>query len=181
MIIVEGMDNTGKTTLVEKIAKQYPTLQRDGSLGPNTPAELIARVVRMIARADVGEMWLYDRTPLISEEVYGSELRGESALLGVWGYLADQVLLQRPLIIHCDPPEEHVRASFKDRDQMEGVEQRISRLLARYRSVVQRLRDRGSWSYPTMARIVVHDWTQDPACEGALNLVDGTIRRRGAR
>src|SRR5690554_3611457 len=85
IIIVEGMDGTGKTTLVQQLAHLLEVKPRKyvGSLGPSDDYRLVLvnRTISEITELEIASAEgrsikrLYDRFPLISEAIYGPVLR----------------------------------------------------------------------------------------------------------
>lgn len=140
MIIVEGMDNTGKTTLIKSLVAQFD-LEYRGSASElrGDPSKLVAWVDEELARPTVKPP-IYDRFPLISEEVYGPILRGRSSIperrYDGWAQ-AHSVLF-----IYCRPPLGYIRR-WGTREQMEGVKEFDKELIARYDRVMHRYRCRG--------------------------------------
>lgn len=117
MIIVEGPDGAGKTTLIRQLQEKWPDL------------EVAPRVVSKDAEAMVDlQMWvndnlsqgpqykIFDRHRLISEFIYGPILRKEqqpgfSSDIWVWHSLRRFERL-RPVLIYCLPPLEVVKANI---------------------------------------------------------------------
>lgn len=81
---------------------------------------------------------IFDRFPLISERVYGPTLRGQSELTE-GDYIKYDIALRRhtPLVIFCDRPTDRILASFDEREQLEGVEERIEDLRKLYEKTIQ--------------------------------------------
>lgn len=137
IIIVEGMDNTGKTTFITETIRGIGRgdIMAKVSLGPNRPAPTqtlwVLDQYRRIRQQD--NMVIYDRFLPICDTVYGPIVRGSS----IWGSNTDNWAIEelkdlKPLIIYCRPSDEVV-LSFKDgRDQMEGVMEKGKELLTCY-------------------------------------------------
>lgn len=118
MIIVEGPDGAGKTTLILQMQARYGL-------------EVASRVVDKEARAMVnlrewvdrnlaeGLQWkLFDRHRLISETIYGPTLRqyaedgfANPVNMMLW---MRRFYSMRPLIIYCLPPLKVVKANVQD-------------------------------------------------------------------
>lgn len=115
-IIILGMDNSGKTTLSNKLKEilKYPLIN---SLGPKyTKAEMKLFMLKNLLNKDV----IFERFPLFEELIYGNVLRGESKFS-----LTDEVydLLKKDknlFIIYCRPSRDHI-LNFGSREQMNGV------------------------------------------------------------
>lgn len=144
MIIVEGMDNTGKTTLVEKLA-EYFGLEIVKSPGPQRYRELfdnadlyIHTAEKLKEKDELKEYpFIHDRFPIFSDIVY-SILRSinpfEELEEGKW--LRERLYKVKPAIIYCRPDTETI-LSFKDgREQMEGVKPKGKELLSRYDHII---------------------------------------------
>lgn len=74
MLIVEGLDNTGKTTLVQWISEEYPQFEVQQSIGNNHDL----RMIRLQAHDESSlnrPLLLCDRSRLISEYVYNPVLK----------------------------------------------------------------------------------------------------------
>lgn len=140
MIIVEGMDNTGKTTLIKRLLQQYD-LDYRGSASElrGDPQKLIAWVDEELSRPTT-KVPIYDRFPLISEEVYGPVLRGRSSIPDhrYDGWTKDH----KVLFIYCRPPLGFIRR-WGPREQMEGVKEFDKELVERYDKVMHRHRCKG--------------------------------------
>jgi thymidylate kinase len=130
VIIVEGMDNSGKTTLVNYLAETFnlPVIH-----SPGPKADLNYFMVEAMMTELKNEQVIYDRFPAFSERVYGPILRGRDHIQE--RYLVLLAAL-KPYIIHCDPGLHTVLSTIKDREQMEGVEDQAERLYHRYEKIM---------------------------------------------
>lgn len=154
MIIVTGMDNTGKTTLVQELSLQLniPTVKSPGpELSVN---EKKLWVMDQLAREDtVPSGIVYDRFMPFEEMVYGLVLRGETPFT-----LNDSLLAElknrRPVIIYTRIPREKI-LEFGDRYQMDGVEDAAEKLLAQWDELMMNLMTTG-WS------VIIYNYTQGP-------------------
>jgi len=148
MIIVEGMDNTGKTTLIKNLVSEFKLDVR------GSPSHLVGTPQLMLWVEDEIEIKydkppIYDRWPLISEEVYGPMLRGSSDAEGRFiGWAARMCAL----IIYCKPPIEKI-LNFGTRAQMEGVITHGKLLVKEYDKVMKRYAQQG-WG------VVMYDYTR---------------------
>lgn len=129
MIIIEGMDNSGKSTLAEFIGSRTRVPVE------HSPSELV--------RSGRYEEWLYwiewsllgerghyvfDRHPILSEPVYGPVCRGRN-LLETTSYLIE--LKERdPFILYCRPPDEKI-FNF-EKEEADGVIEHAVELLNAY-------------------------------------------------
>lgn len=136
MIVVEGMDNSGKTTLVQQISSRF-NLPIQPSLGPPSPERALEILSGfMVSR----EFKIYDRLVAFSDTVYGPPIRGRVVTdPHQWTWI-HKVLSQKPFVIYCRPPDEVV-LSFGDRAQMGGVVERGRKLLGAYDALFQSIED----------------------------------------
>lgn len=112
MIIVEGPDNSGKSTLISHLSNRFGLVKfknvRSGP--PVNAADLYARARYMINRciSTHSNNFILDRLNLISESIYGPLCRGRDLWLSI--YKDKQDLLTalnslHPFYIYCRPPE----------------------------------------------------------------------------
>lgn len=154
MIIVTGMDNTGKTTLVQELSNRlsYPVVK---SPGPHLSIdEKRLWILDQLTREDsVPSHIIYDRFMPFEEMVYGPVLRGE------FTFSLDEDLLQelknrRPVIVYTRIPKRKI-LEFGDRYQMEGVEDAAEKLLAEWDELIMNLMTTG-WS------VIIYNYTNGP-------------------
>jgi hypothetical protein len=100
MIIVEGMDNTGKTTLIETLAKHFnlPTVK---SYRPFTREDIYA-LHSWISAAP--QTVITDRHPSISDLVYGPTIRGSTPS----SLKVAKSCRMNNYLIFCRPPTDNV-------------------------------------------------------------------------
>ncbi len=174
MIIVEGVDNTGKSTLIRQLKKEFPKLEeREGSRGPKDKKTMIEHLSRALNKPKQETIYhLHDRFPLVSEYVYGLHLRGDMVLepkeYASW---IQKLNYHRPLIIHCQPPLTVVAESFKERQQMDGVEGNLTLLYAAYQSFF--LDHRRNF------RRIIYDYTRDQEFERTTPSILGYLQEMG--
>lgn len=114
MIIVEGPDNSGKSTLVEKLQKTY----RLKNLilphrGPTDNYQDLYNNMNYIINKAMNprDRWVVDRLPLISESIYGPLCRKRD--LWVENFVdkvnfTKALFTLRPFIIYCRPPLQNI-------------------------------------------------------------------------
>lgn len=151
MLIFTGMDNSGKTTLVNKVSQSLglPVVK---SMGPDhTKDEKHIWFLDQMARekAFPGSV-IFDRFLPFEEMVYGKILRGDHI------YSLDDPYMKslkdlNPTIVYTRPPSE-VIFNFGDREQMEGVIETKEKLLAAWDDLMWKLKTRG-WD------VQVYDYT----------------------
>lgn len=144
MIIVEGPDNTGKTTLIEQLAKEF-RLPMVKSYRPRTSGDII-RFHNWVKACPATV--ILDRHPSISDFIYGNIIRGDSP--------SDpdliQFLREGHYLVFCDPPTDTILSTYSDRPQMEGTHENIQRIISEYRSLMA-----------TIEPDFVYDFTQPKA------------------
>jgi thymidylate kinase len=137
MICVEGLDNTGKSTLCEKLGKDFPELEFHPSIGNKHDLDQIREQAYYQAEeAKVNELW--DRCRFISEYVYNPVLRGRDLAFGheAWFYFIKEYLLSPQLLIYCKRPLGKVIATFDEREQLSGVYDNLPLLNDAYNSIM---------------------------------------------
>lgn len=155
LIILEGMDNTGKTTLGNFLS-QKTGLELIHSPGAHQIGNQVYRWMADHFEIETqGRPIIYDRFPLLSEEIYGKVLRGgnlfEHSPEGRFGYSLLQDI--DPLIIYCEPPEEQINF-WGQRDQMKGVKDNWETLLTSYREFFKS-------NHLGFSNIIYYDYTQN--------------------
>jgi len=151
MIVIEGMDNSGKTTLQRQLqsllgGEGYITVSKK-SPGPLPGEELVDWTHQELTEMKPGELVIYDRFPIISETVYGTELRNFNVFLSPRvpeetrekaKEAVDLFHRNGPLIIYCRPSKDTI-IEFDQRDQMEGVKENASDLLTQYDDLIMEM------------------------------------------
>lgn len=124
MVIIEGMDNSGKSTLAQILSEEFhmclvKTYQKPSStVGIYKYDEWLESCPQRI---------IMDRHPMISDFIYGRVLRGFS-------YIDERISQdwsKNHLIIYCRPSEEII-LDFGTRNQMKGVVEQAIKLLLTY-------------------------------------------------
>lgn len=167
MIVVEGMDNTGKTTLVSQLREKYlfPVLVSSRYYETENRTEKWVRWIYKMMELSRDEHIIFDRFPLISEHVYGPILRGKNVLAEhpAWPDLLGKFGGLEPLIIYCRPPMEHV-LNWRERPQMGGVKEQSEKLLKAYDEAMR-------FFWPTH-----YDYTHPLALSNVYHTIDRRIR-----
>lgn len=154
MIILEGPDGGGKTTLLNQLAGSFPSIARHARA-----SEGVAGPVKDLYEWAHEDVWswmgqplsFYDRHPLISEYIYGPITRGTMDARFHTTPLRRR-FAQRALVIVCLPPLEVVRRSVSAERDMPGVSTHIDPIWHLYASL------RATW--PVSSGLVFYDWTQ---------------------
>lgn len=133
MIIVEGMDNSGKTTLIRNLRRRFPLLTEGKS--PDNPGERFKWWMKELNICLKDKSRIYDRF-VISEYVYGPIIRGDICMgpnqeMLAWSFLTHI----KPLIILCASSQNGIES----RVHMEGVVENYDVLAKRYETVVPAL------------------------------------------
>lgn len=163
MIIVEGMDNSGKSTLIANISNRFglKVIKRSGPPQADVTINITLReatqafMLDTLSFLELNPQVIFDRFPLLSEEVYGPILRDGSVFQK--GTLPAACWLERlrqcnPLIVYCRPPEEKILCFSPRRAQMDGVIDNARELINRYDHLIEGLEKRGFM-------VVRHDFT----------------------
>lgn len=130
MIVIEGMDNSGKSTLAEAMASYMDLLVQESEGPPKSDEEINERVDRYELLTDR----IFVRHPCISNAIYG-QVRAEG----------DPVTIGRRMLfyerghtlIYCDAGnrglEAHVQKAHDSEKHLKDIEDNYNRLLELYR------------------------------------------------
>lgn len=127
MIILEGPDGGGKTSLAERISKRFgiPLAPRASSSIDGPVSDLCAWVDNDLMKWGTTSLQIYDRYPLISEPIYGPICRGSipDRMSTSWMRRRTNTFRNLSLVIWCIPPAEVVYRNIDDthEEQMDGV------------------------------------------------------------
>ena len=97
MIIIEGPDNSGKSTLAKNLSIALK-IKIWHSPGPNTKEQLYDSMDFVMEQEEL----ILDRVPCISEQIYGPVLRGKN-LLQDTDLLEKLIEEKDPIFIYCRP------------------------------------------------------------------------------
>lgn len=132
MIIVEGMDNTGKTTLVNKLAEMGLSKRLLGG-PPKDKASLKIQLKDQFNLAS--HPMVQDRATCISQQVYWDKM--SDVVLN--GYLHSMIREKHCLVIYCRPPEEvilnfatHERKEYDTDEHIKYVTDNAKRFVQSY-------------------------------------------------
>lgn len=138
MIIVEGPDGAGKTTLIANIRAGFPDLDVAPRVVSKETNALTDMQVWVNDNLDAGFQYkLFDRHRLISEFIYGPVLRGNDQHKGfddgAWVYWSLKKFAEiDPLIIYCLPPFNAVQFNVNQGDDNLAVQDHIRAIYAGY-------------------------------------------------
>lgn len=151
IIVVEGTDNAGKTTLALSIAKQMKAIYvKSENIPPKD--EYLPQYAHLLNKGeDYGNgIVITDRHHAVSEPIYGPIVRGASS---VTLRLAEDYLAAIDVFVFCRPPNEAITRTMNERKQMPGVDRNIHQIIDRYDKFFLREDIRG--------RTFRYDWTKD--------------------
>ena len=154
MIIVEGMDNSGKSTLIANIANRFglKVIKRSGPPAANVTVAVSAReaeeafILETLTFLVLSPQVIYDRFPIISEGIYGPLLRNKNVFERegtTWEHWLNRLRQCNPLVIYCRPPEEKILCFSPEREQMQGVTDNARLLIHRYDQLMDKLEKQG--------------------------------------
>jgi len=144
-IIFEGIDNSGKSTLVNAVANetQWPVGPKEGK--PINFDSVIDKIERYL----LFDKHLFDRHPVISQSIYGP-LRDDPHVPPA---LTEAFYQQKPLIVYCRVVDKrlvgHLPSATDDLDHLKALSENYYELLQKY--------DRWAIRY---ARIFYTDYAQ---------------------
>lgn len=144
MIVIEGMDNTGKTTLALWLQGKIRNCQLVHGGGPVRAGTQAERLMALQMASSYPRPLILDRVCLISEAVYGPLLRNVDSFSGfnqelLWSWFLEM----KPLIIYCRPSLLTIKSNMDERPQMEGVSVNSDVLLNAYDQVMANISHRG--------------------------------------
>lgn len=164
MIIVEGPDGAGKTTLIRQMCAEFDIEVAPRVVGKDTK-DLVDLQQWVEDNLNEGFQWkIFDRYRLISEFCYGPTLRpvqrpGFTNRAWVWNSLRRLYQEVRPVIIYCLPKLEVIKENLRDDPDNEVVRDHIEQIYAAYveRAALDSLLIPG--------RVVIWDYTLDDLVE----------------
>ena len=173
MIVIEGGDNVGKTTLRQQLideSTKHPLFvlhrQRFSPTG-NTSIQTIGQSYLEMLMPDSQDgrdinLGIADRL-LASEWVYGELFRGGCRLTAREHFLIRAALASlNALVIFCDPPDATILASWEQREQLYARDP--LRIAERYRMQIADIF--------APLRVFRYDWTATAAAEDRRALLD---------
>lgn len=177
LIICEGMDNSGKSTLVAKLQLDLdapivkpPSWNRIFKLGKKAITVYADWLQLEHYQAKYIDI-IMDRHPLISTFVYEPVLFNSNSLKTHPAYQTLKTVFQdsKPLIVYCRPSDETIR-NFGERDQMAGVVDHAPALTCAYDLLMDRYRRDGF-------NVINYDWQSDSYLTLKLHLLNEIMLR----
>ena len=150
MIIVEGPDNSGKSTLIKSLIKDFNLLLAEKPHGPpQNVNDLIYRSSKLLLKQDQ-KRYIVDRHPLISEKVYGPALRNKDlweekklTYCSFMDILNDSSLAGSVFIIYCRPPNEvvlnlstHEVKGYDTAEHLEALKSNLQKVVEGYDNIM---------------------------------------------
>lgn len=158
LIVVEGVDGSGKTTLIQNFRQVASRLcWTFARSGPPQGTEDLIQTVRFVSRHTAYNIPLIcDRHPLISEPIYGPIVRGKSLIEGYWDReeALDKIAATVDRVIYCRPDLDIAFHSAKKNKQMPGVEEQYWALYQAYDRTMEDLLQR-------KVNVIRFDWDYD--------------------
>lgn len=134
MLILEGPDGGGKTTLLNTLALDFELpIHPRFSTSTGGPLDNIYNRGRqdLLTWGDQ-ELSLYDRHPMVSEPIYGAILRRDVDKNFYRTRASDTAFLGRGLMIFVLPGFSTVQANLGIEDQLDGVAENILKIYKAY-------------------------------------------------
>ncbi len=137
MIIVEGPDGAGKTTLIEQLKERYGLEVAPRVVSKDAEAMTDLKVWVEENLAEGFQYKIFDRHRLISEYIYGPLLRKEQQP-GFTNLAWSSIMLNklynevRPVIIYCLPPLKLVKANVLGNPENAVIADHIEAMYAAY-------------------------------------------------
>jgi hypothetical protein len=184
LIVVEGADGSGKTTLIRNL-RQYSSqyfFVLNASGPPRNVVDLTGAVSLVGSHVYRSLRVICDRHPLISGPIYGPILRDQDLTIDLpWSKYAPpgektptvresiETELKRTVerIIYCRPPIDIILEHVKIEQQLEGVIEGVEKLVEAYDQSMKRL--------GKVLPVLRYDWT-NPLESSPYDLVFGELK-----
>ena len=168
MIIVEGPDNSGKSTLISKLVEELGLTLLDRPHGPpKDPTELRKRI-KTLENHYNNKKAIIDRHPLIGESIYGPILRNRNMLNEIQDYpeLRRTFWSSDFFIIYCRPPmdkimnmETHQVKDYDTPEHLKALKRNVVRIVDSY--------DLKMW----LCRAHTYNYTRPEALNNLLSII----------
>ena len=192
IITVEGLDSTGKTTLIEQLVKDFPGLKVIPSIGNKHDVLEIRRQALDWPNYDrqdyvSAQVHIADRCRLISEMVYNPVLKTRGLAISASEFLdVTRRWLEFPqLIVYCFRSKDRLLKTLHNEEQLSGVEEHLDELSLQYSKMMSTLEFLINL-YDNGSKIIVYSFDHErkemkyPSVRNAvieyLHLVEGMIR-----
>jgi len=155
IIIIEGPDNSGKSTLVNRLVEDL-SIPNQHSEGPwETRRELIESLEEIDIKNSSDDFFLQDRYGLISELIYQPILRPDHKIIDITdqpegGYY--NRLFKMEFLVICMPPKERLLEEASLVSQPKDIIAYMDSIINSYRNFIFMLKSHD-------LRLFVYDWT----------------------
>lgn len=133
MIILEGPDGAGKSTIAERLSKEYNLPIKSGEGPPKSPQDFSERVDRYLS---LPARYIYDRHPVISGPIYAS-LRGQKS--GLTRVQSIDFYSRKKLVLVVIPSRpdlfEHKLKEYDTEQHVQMVNEQMDKLQRLYRAL----------------------------------------------
>lgn len=152
MLIIEGPDGAGKSTLIRSLRLAYPTLKPAPRACTSLAGPLSGdALVFWLKKYGAMDGYIYDRHPCISGPVYDA-VYADTPEECTWPRIqgAFYELRENARVIYCRPPRREIVRAVNESAQMGGVDRNIHRIIDTYDAI--------------MASMIPHeryDWTKN--------------------
>lgn len=175
MIIVEGPDNSGKTTLIDSLKAEFGLrLLRPAGGPPKSCLELSERCEYIIKEASLclSKRLIVDRISLIGESIYGPICRGKDLWTEIPQIKADLLYALNcldPFYIYCRPPihiiqnlDTHQIKEYDTEEHLEKIKERSNLIIKAYDNYFNPF---------SKHRLFVYDYTRPSSYYNLINLL----------
>lgn len=159
MIIVEGPDGSGKTTLIKDLSYRYGLPISPRVVGTDTEAmvDLVDWVEQNVSRGF--QYTLFDRHRLISEPIYGpimGRVSNQPFISTSWmNTIMGRFYECSPMFIYCLPPLETVMTNLEDDPDNIVVREKADLIFEAYNFKAHQ------HYYEMPHRVMIYDYTED--------------------
>lgn len=138
MIIVEGVDGTGKTTLVHRLHESFPELEVRPSIGNKHDPKEITRQAWEEARLHRPTV-LGDRSRIISEYIYSPILKNRPCAYTPqeWCSFLGGFIERPQCVIFCWRYLDRIEENLKEEEQLANVIPNLRKLAVAYESMME--------------------------------------------
>ncbi len=144
MIIVEGPDNSGKTTLCEGLANTLEIKVKHSGGPCKEESDFRNRMAKIMIDSNV----IYDRVPAISEVIYQPVVRAETDnwIFPIFKEYINRLLELDPILIYCRPPnfvvmdlKDHKVKAHESVEHVDKVKENAFQIILAYDRLMSRL------------------------------------------
>ena len=155
MLIIEGPDNSGKSTLVRNLAEDLH-IPYQHSEGPwESRRDLLESLEDIDIKNSSDDYFIQDRYPLISELIYQPILRPDDVMVDIatqpersyW-----KKIFKMEFLVVCIPPVERILDEVSLSLQPKKIQDHIGNIYESYRNFVHMIKGQE-------IRLFVYDWT----------------------